>query len=112
MSNGSFNDEDSIHNGKDRELFREYRRLILSEIERLGRDQEKFSARAEKKIDDLEKIFVGKLDAMKVEIADLKSDFKASERERKVLSSVWGLVGGAVPIVMWMFYQLFQTGLG
>jgi len=112
MSNGSFNDDNNGTNGKDRELFREYRRLILSEIERLGRDQERFSARAEQRMNELEVTFVNKLDAMKSEIADLKSDFKASERERKVLSSVWGLVGGAVPIVMWMFYQLFQTGLG
>jgi hypothetical protein len=110
MSNNEFSDSNG--NGKDRELFREYRRLILSELERLGREQERFSARTEQKLLDLEHVLMAKMDTVKSDVSDLKSDFRAHERERKVLSSVWGLLGGAIPIVMWLFYQLLSGAGG
>ena len=89
--------------------FREYRRLILNELKRLGREQEVFAARAEGQITALRDTFTLKFDLLQKQISDLQAEVKAGERERKALSSVWGFVGGAVPVVMWFVYLAISS---
>lgn len=102
MDNGFF---DSSHETLE-DGFNEYRRLILSELKRLGRDQETFSARTDGQIASLRDTFTLKLDSLQTQISDLRSEVKSGEKERKALSMVWGLLGGAIPIVVWLMYQL------
>lgn len=87
--------------------FHEYRRLILSELKRLGRDQEVFAAKTQERIETLQDTFSTKLDSLQHQISDLRAEVKAGERERKALSTVWGLLGGAIPVLLWMALQFF-----
>jgi hypothetical protein len=86
--------------------FREYRRLILTELKRLGRDQEVFAARSQGQFEALRETFMLKLDSLQTQISDLRSEVKAGERERKTLGMVWGFLGGAVPIIVWILFQV------
>jgi hypothetical protein len=86
--------------------FNEYRRLILSELKRLGRDQETHSARIDGQMLALREMFTLKLDSLQAQLSDLRSEVKAGEKERKALSMVWGLLGGAVPVFIWLVYQV------
>lgn len=87
--------------------FHEYRRLILSELKRLGRDQEVFAAKTQERIETLQGTFSSKLDSLQRQISELSAEVKSGERERKALSTVWGLLGGAIPIILWIAFQMF-----
>ena len=51
----------------------------------------------EKQDEKTGKIF-DKIDALKIDIASLKVDVSAL----KVKAGVWGLIGGAIPVILWL----------
>lgn len=101
MDNVTYENEMNNEDG-----FREYRRLILTELKRLGRDQEVFAARSQGQFDSLRETFTLKLDSLQTQISDLRSEVKSGERERKALGMVWGFLGGAIPIIVWILFQV------
>ncbi len=89
--------------------FSEYRRLILSELKRLNRAHEKQTLRNEDQIDGLRDTFVEKFELLTGQVAELKSDARVSERERKMLSGILGFAGGVVPSLGALIWWLVKT---
>jgi len=92
--------------------FPEYRRLILTELKRLGREQEVSAARLDGQLVSLRDAFMIKLELLQKQVFELSMEVKANERERKVLSGVWGLLGGAMPIIIWLLYHYISLSGG
>ena len=92
--------------------FPEYRRLILMELKRLGKDQEVSAAKLDGQLTSLRDTFMAKLELLQNQVSELRMEVKANERERKVLSGVWGLIGGVTPILIWLFYHFMTVSGG
>jgi len=92
--------------------FPEYRRLILTELKRLGREQEVSAAKLDGQLISLRDAFMVKLELLQKQVFELSMEVKANERERKVLSGVWGLLGGAMPIIIWLLYHYISISGG
>jgi len=107
MSNGAFEDGFTAPTASG-EDWKEYRRLILSELTRLGHDHEIQNAKYEVQLAALRDMFTDKFDKMTAQVSDLKSDMRANERERKVLASMFGFLGGFVPAVLILVYFLMN----
>ena len=113
MSNGAFEDGFSVKaNTTNGEEWREYRRLILSELKRLAHEQELQSAKHEAQIAALRGMFVDKFDRMGEQVSDLRTTIKVNERERKILATMFGFLGGFVPGLLALIYFLIQRSAG
>lgn len=84
----------------------------MQELKRLGRDQETSAARIDGQLTILRDTFMVKFESLQSQLAELRVEVKANERERKVLSGVWGLLGGLTPIIIWLFYHFLSAGGG
>ena len=110
MSNGAFEDGFTVPAASGEE-WQEYRRLILSELKRLGHEHEVQNTKYETQLASLRDMFTDKFDKMTEQLSELKSDMRANERERKILSGMFGFLGGFVPAVVTIIYFfMHQSG--
>ena len=110
MSNGAFEDGYTVPSVNGEE-WKENRRLILSELKRLGHEHEVQNSKHEAQLTSLRDMFTEKFDKMTEQLSDLKSDMRANERERKIFAGMFGFLGGVVPsITALIYFLLHQSG--